>query len=213
MQKLIELAQKIKDEELRKKIVEFIKDPRLNHKDFKKYPRMKIEEARSIFTVSSASGATSVERDVLNHSVALADLCLKTAESIEKNYDIPIDKDNLVAAAILHDLMKMFEYKKGKEGIVHTGILLDHSMLAVAEFYHRGFPEQVIHIIASHFGESGPTPPRNFEALIFHYCDTLLSLMEFHLYSSKQSQQPLQLVLFDEEMMKKMIGEKTEEKS
>lgn len=213
MQKLIELAQKIKDEELRKKIVEFIKDPRLTHKDFKKYPRMKIEEAKSIFTVSSSSGAASVERDVLNHSVALADLCLKTAESIEKNYNIPINKDNLVAAAILHDLMKIFEYKKGKEGLEPTGILLDHSMLAVAEFYHRGFPEQVIHIVASHFGETGPTPPRNFEALIFHYCDTLLSLTEFHLYGAKQPQQPLQLVLLDEEMLKKMTGEKTEEKS
>lgn len=213
MQKLIELAQKIKDEELRKRVVEFIKDPKLTHKEFKKYPSMKIEDARSIFTVSSGSGASSVERDVLNHSVALADLCLKTAESIEKNYGIPINKENLLAAAILHDLMKIFEYKKGKEGLEPTGILLDHSMLGVAEFYHRGFPEQVIHIIASHFGESGPTPPRNFEALVFHYCDTLLSLTEFHLYGSKQSQQPLQLVLLDEEMIKKMAGEKTEEKS
>lgn len=213
MQKLLELAQKIKDEELRKKVVEFIKDPRLTHKDFKKYPSMKIGEARSIFTVSSPSGASSVERDVLNHSIALADLCLKTAESIEKSYGIPINKDDLLAAAILHDLMKIFEYKKGKEGLEPTGVLLDHSMLGVAEFYHRGFPEKVIHIIASHFGESGPTPPRNFEALIFHYCDTLLSLIEFHLYGAKQSQQPVQLVLLDEEMIKKMTGEKTEEKS
>ncbi|HKZ45402.1 MAG TPA: HD domain-containing protein [archaeon] len=213
MQKLIELAQKIKDEELRKKVVEFLKDPKLAHKDFKKYPAMKIEEAKSMFTVSSSSGASSVERDVLNHTIGLADLCMKVAESIEKNYGIPINRDNLLAASILHDLMKIYEYKKTKEGMEPTGILLDHSMLGVAEFYHRGFPEQVIHIIASHFGESGPTPPRNFEALIFHYCDTLLSLTEFHLYGAKQSQQPLQLVLLDEEMIKKMAGEKTEEKS
>lgn len=214
MQKLIELAQKIKDVELRKKVVEFIKEPKLTHKDFKKYPKTKIEDARTLFTVGSASGAASVERDVLNHSIGLADLCLNVAESVEKNYGIPINKDNLLAAAILHDLMKIFEYKKTKEGLEPTGILLDHSMLAVAEFYYRGFPEQVIHIIASHFGESGPTPPRNYEALIFHYCDTLLSLVEFHLYGDKQSpQQPVQLVLLDEEMIKKMAGEKTEEKS
>jgi len=213
MKKLIELAQKIKDKELRKKVVDFIKTPGLSHKDFKKYPRTKIEESKTPFTVSSPSGSASVERDVLNHSVALVDLCLKTAESIEKNYGISINKDHLVAAGILHDLMKMFEYKKGKGGLEHTGILLDHSMLAVAEFYNRGFPEQVIHIIASHFGEAGPTPPRNFEALIFHYCDTLLSLTEFHLYGAKQAQQPVQLVLLDEEALKKITGEKTEKKS
>jgi len=207
MQKLIELAQKIKDEELRKKVIEFLKDPKLSHKDFKKYPKMKIEEAGSVFTVGGPGGAASVERDVLNHTIALADLCLKTAESIEKNYGIPVNRDHLIAAAILHDLPKIFEWKKSKEGFEHTGILLDHSMLGVAEFYHRGFPEQVIHIIASHFGETGPTPPRNFEALIFHYCDTLLSLTEFHLYGTKAKPQPFQLVLLDEEMIKKMTEE------
>ncbi|MDI6798466.1 MAG: HDIG domain-containing protein [Candidatus Aenigmarchaeota archaeon] len=211
MKQLIELANKIKDGELRKKVVEFIREPKLSHKDFKKYPSMKIEEAKSLFSVSSPSGMATVERDVLNHSIALADLCLKTAETIEKNYKIQINKDNLIAASILHDLMKIFEYKKEKEGLEHTGILLDHSMLAVAEFYHRGFPEEVIHIIASHFGEAGPTPPRNFEALIFHYCDTLLSLVEFHLYGAKvKPSQPVQLVLFDEEALKKIIERQIE---
>ena len=209
MQKLIELSQKIKDEDLRKKVIDFLKDPKLSNKDFKKYPSMKIEEAKSLFSVGSPSGMATAERDVLNHSIALADLCLKTAEAVEKNYGISINKDYLIAAAILHDLMKIYEYKKGKEGLEHTGILLDHSMLAVAEFYHRGFPEQIIHIIASHFGEGGPTPPRNFEALIFHYCDTLLSLVEFHIYGAKK-EQPLQLVLFDEEALKKIMERQTE---
>jgi 7,8-dihydroneopterin 2',3'-cyclic phosphate phosphodiesterase len=102
---------------------------------------------------------------------------MKTADSMEKSYGIKINMDHLLAGALLHDIMKMFEWKAGEEGAEPTGVLLDHSMLAVAEFYYRGFPEDVIHIIASHFGESGPTPPRNYEALILHYVDTLLSLM------------------------------------
>jgi len=212
MEKLIELAQKIKDVELRKMVVEFLKDPKLSHKDFKKYPRMKIEEAGSVFTVGGPSGSVSVERDVLNHTVALVDLCLKTADTFEKNYGVPIKRDNLVAAAILHDIPKIFEWKKGEQGFEHTGILLDHSMLGVAEFYNRGFPEEVIHIIASHFGENGPTPPRNFEALIFHHLDSMVSLIEFHLYGSKQPQQPVQLVVLDDETLKKITGEATEKK-
>jgi len=206
MKRLIELAQKIKDKQLRDKVVEFIKNPSLFNKSFKKYPRMKIEEARTMF---SGSSGIMAERDILNHSLALAELCLKTADTIEKNYGISMNRDHLIAAAILHDIMHIYEYKKGKQGLEHTGILLDHTMLGVAELYHRDFPEEVVHIVASHFGETGPTPPRNFEALIFHYLDSLLAMTEFHLYSAK-AQQPLQLIFLDEESLKKMSGEKTE---
>lgn len=211
MQKLIELAQKIKDEELKKKVVEFLKDLRLSNKDFKKYPRMDIDEARTLFSVGGSHGMTTVERDVLNHTLAVADLCMKAGDTVEKIYGISINKDNLLAAAILHDLTHLFEYKKGKEGIEHTGIMLDHTMLGVAELYHRGFPEAVIHIIAAHAGEQGTTPPRNFEALILHHIDTLLSTTEFHLYGHQQ-QQPMQLLLLDEETIKKMTGEDAEKK-
>lgn len=211
MKKLIELANNIKNEELRKKVVEFLEDPKLTNKDFKKYPRMKIEEAGSVFSMSTPAGATSVERDVLNHTIALTDLCMRTADSLEKNYSIPIDRDSLIAAALLHDITKVFEWKKGPNGLEHTGVLLDHTMLGVAELYHRGFPESVIHIIASHFGETGPTPPRNFEAVVLHYLDSMLSVAEFHLYGSKE-QQPMQLIVLDDETIKKLGGEKTEKK-
>ena len=53
MQKLIELAQKIKDVELRKKVVEFLKDVSLSNRDFEKYPKMDIEEARTLFGAPS----------------------------------------------------------------------------------------------------------------------------------------------------------------
>lgn len=213
MNELVRLAEKIKDVELRKKVVDFLKDPKLSHREFKKYPRMKIEEAGSMFTVSGAEGTSTVERDILNHTIVLTDLCVKTAEIFEKNYGVKINYDHLIAAAILHDITKIFEWKKGGQGFEHTGVMLDHTMLGVAELYHREFPEGVIHIIASHFGENGPTPPRNFEALILHNLDSMISLAEFHLYANKQPQQPMQLLLLDEDFIKKLSGEKTEEKS
>ena len=46
-------------------------------------------------------------------------------------------------------------------------------MLGTSELYARGFPEPVIHIVASHFGDQGPTPPQTIEAVIFHYADNL----------------------------------------
>jgi len=213
MKQLIELAQNIKDEELKKGVVDFLKDPKLSNKDFKKYPRMKIEEAATMFTVGSASGSSSVERDVLNHTVTLTNLCISTAKELEKNYGVVMNKDYLIAAALLHDIGKIFEWKRNGENLEHTGVMLDHTMLQTAELYARGFPEGVIHIVASHFGEGGPTPPRNLEALIMHHLDNMISLAEFHISSGKQKDMPMQLLLLDEETLKKMAGEKPEKKS
>lgn len=204
MKRLIELSKKIKDEKLRKLVVDFLKDVRLSNRDFSKYPKMKIEDAASVFTVGGPEGAATVERDVLSHTITLTELCEQTADVFERTQGIPLNKDAMTASAILHDIMKIFEWKRGPDGLEHTGIMLDHTMLAVAELYHRGFPEDVIHIIASHFGENGPTPPRNFEALIFHHLDNMTSVVEFKMHSSAAVQQPLQLVLLDENMLKKL---------
>lgn len=203
MEELIKFAQKIQEKQLRDKVIEFLKNPSLTHKDFKKYPREDIEKVRTPFSVSNL-GVT--ERDLLNHTIAVTDLCMKTADNIEEHYGIKVNRDHLIAGALLHDIMKIFEWKIGDEGAEPTGVLLDHTMLAVAEFYYRGFPENVIHIIASHFGEVSPTPPRNYEALILHYVDTLLSLTEFHLYGVKQ-EKPMQLLVLDEETIKKIREE------
>lgn len=200
MEKLIKLSNKIKDEKLRKMVVDFLRNPKLSNKDFSKYPKMKIENAASMFTVG---GVSTVERDVLNHTISLVELCERTADVFEKVYGLPLNRDNLIASAILHDIMKIFEWKRGPQGVEHTGVMLDHTMLAVAELYHRGFPEDVIHIVASHFGESGPTPPRNFEALVFHHLDNMTSMVEFRMYGGG-TQQPMQLVLLDGETLKKL---------
>jgi 7,8-dihydroneopterin 2',3'-cyclic phosphate phosphodiesterase len=198
MQKLIELAEKIKDEKLKKKVVEFLEDLRLTHPDFKKYEKADIEKLKVSFTIGNLG---TVERDVLNHTTALVDLCLKVPETIEKVFGVKLNVDNLVASAILHDVMKVFEWKSSKE---HSGILLDHSMLAVAELYKRNFPEEIIHIVASHFGEGSSTPPRNFEALIFHYLDTLLSVFEFYFYASKKPAEEIPILIVDKETLKKL---------
>lgn len=203
MKKLIELAKKIRDENLRKKVIEFLTNPKLSHPEFKKYPREKIEEAVTPFTVSSPSGGMTVERDVLNHTIAVTEMCISASEILEKNFGLRLNRDFLIAAALLHDIMKVFEWKKTKEGVEHTGVMLDHTMLAVAELYKRNFPEEVIHIVASHIGESGPTPPRTFEALLLSYIDSMLSLIEFRILQQKSY-----LILGDEFL--KEMGEKTE---
>ncbi len=204
MEKLIELAQKIEDKDLRNKVLELLKNPTLTHKDFKKYEAADIKKVKTPFSVGSIG---STERDVLNHVVAVTELCMDTAKVVEKNYGLKVNKDYLLAGALLHDIGKLFEWKMEGGSSEHTGILLDHTFIGVAELYARGFPEQVIHIVASHFGEAGPTPPRNFEALILHHVDSMLSLTEFYnnIYKDK-SEMRMPLIVLDEETIKKLSG-------
>ncbi len=206
MKQLLELAEKIQDKELRKKVIDFVKNPAPSHKDFKKYPVEKLENAHTPFSVG---GMGTVMRDVLNHTISLTEICMQTADSLQKNFGLKVNKDYLIAGAIVHDVMKVIEWKMAHGAPEHTGVLLDHSMLGVAELYKRDFPEAVIHIVASHFGEGGPTQPRNYEALIVHYIDSMLSIAEFQINAGKQQSQ-MPLLVLDEETIKK-LGEKPEE--
>lgn len=204
MKELIELADKIKDEKLKKMVVDFLQDFKLSNKHFKKYPKMDIKDAATPFSVG---GMVSVERDVLNHTKSCVEVCESTAKTLNEMYGLGVDIDTLVAAAILHDVMKLFEWKRGEMGLEPSGVMLDHTMLGVAELYHRGFPEEVIHIVAAHFGESGPTPPRTFEALIFYHIDNLMSLVEFRMGGAADKQQQVQLLLLNDDMIKQIGGE------
>jgi 7,8-dihydroneopterin 2',3'-cyclic phosphate phosphodiesterase len=207
MEKLLKLALEIKNENLRKKVIEFLKDIKLSNKNFKKYPKEKLKAAGSLFVIP-ASGMGPMERGLVEHTVALTELCIKVVDVFKKNYDLKLNKDFLVSASILHDLMKVFEYKRNKSGELEpTGIMLDHTMLGVAELYSRDFPEEVIHIVASHFGEGGPTPPRSFEAVVFHHLDSLVSVIEY--YNRLKKKMDHQVVFLTEEDLKK-LGEKTE---
>jgi len=204
MQRLIELAKQIKNKELREKVISLLNNPKLSNKNFEKYKPEDMSKVKALFTVG---GVGTVERgDLISHTVAVTELCMETAKILEKEYGIKVDTDELIAGALLHDVMKVFEWKNTEKGAERTDLSLDHSVLGAAELYSRGFPEKVIHIVASHFGETGPTPPRNFEALILHHVDSFLSLAEFYLYGSEQKQE-VPIIILDEKTIKKLSGE------
>jgi len=201
MNPLIDLTKYIKNKELREKVVKFIEDTELSNKYFKKYMKEKLEKAGSVFGISSSSMGP-VERDIITHTVQVTEMVLESAKLFEKNYELVLDKDSLVAAAIIHDLMKAYEFHRDEDDdLVPTSIPLDHTMLAVAELYHRDFPDDIIHIVASHPGEAGTVSPRSFEALIFHNIDSMCSVIEYYLENKKKMEQKL-IALRNQELLK-----------
>jgi 7,8-dihydroneopterin 2',3'-cyclic phosphate phosphodiesterase len=80
----------------------------------------------------------------------------------------------VLAGAILHDIMKVYCYEETGGGGFRTsefGGLVDHLSLMIAEMYRRGHPIDLVHVIAGHHGDAGPTKPKTLEALIVSVAD------------------------------------------
>jgi len=165
--KLISLANGIKDRGLRAKVVSLLKNPGLSNEGFP-YKAIPGREA------PASLGFHHVQKGGLaKHTYVVASLSLAIGDVMEENYDRKIDRDVLTAGALLHDIAKVFDMKRYGAGYGATDLSIDNIIMRSAELYARGFPESVIHLIASHFGEQGTTSPQSIEAVILHYADTI----------------------------------------
>ncbi|WP_423793389.1 HDIG domain-containing metalloprotein [Methanocaldococcus indicus] len=166
MERLIKLAEKIEDKDLREKVIDFIKNPKATHPEIKD-TGISLEESPA-----SINWHHRYKGGLIEHTESVTKLALKMAEVFEDVYNVKINKDYLIAGALLHDIMKPYNYIKTEDGFDHIDLFnLDHLTLAVAELYKRNFPLEVIKIVASHHGEHSPTKPNSLEALIVHYAD------------------------------------------
>lgn len=168
---LIDLAKKIKNKDLREKVIELLNHPSLQNKALQ-YSPASLERAPA-----SINWHHVKEGGLIEHTRAVTLMCISIGNILEKVYGMKIDFDSLIAGALLHDIGKLWNFKKKKSGWDSTDLTLDHTTLGTAELYARGFPESVLHIVASHFGEHGPTPPKTVEALILHTVDTLDAIL------------------------------------
>src|SRR6266516_2599708 len=97
------------------------------------------------------------------------------AEILKKSFrcSIPIQRDYLIAGALLADVGKPLEFDKDASGNVIQGKFgqqVRHPFSGVALAYKHGIPGEVLHIIATHSHE-GDKMERSIESLIFHHAD------------------------------------------
>jgi putative nucleotidyltransferase with HDIG domain len=191
LEKLLKLAEKIKDEELRKKVIDLLKNPKLSNPEII-YP---CENAEKI--PSSISAHHSRDGGHIEHTASVTELAIKIAEHFEKTYNAKINYDHLIAGALLHDWMKIYIFRKAPAGWGVTGCTIDHAVLAACELYARGFPEEVIHIVEAHGGDLGQQAarPQTIEALIVFYADVLDAVVESFIRGTEN----LKIILFPEE--------------
>jgi putative nucleotidyltransferase with HDIG domain len=111
---------------------------------------------------------------LIEHTRAVTLTAMKIAGVLKEEYKekISIDLDVLLSGVLLHDVGKLFEYKKegGKFLKSREGELLRHPISGAAFAFKYGLPQEVIHIIAAHSKE-GDGSRRTIEAVIVNHAD------------------------------------------
>src|SRR5213083_3179465 len=119
--------------------------------------------------------AGDIDMKFVEHLNSCALQCIAIADVLESSFrcGIPVQRDFLIAGALLADVGKPLEYDKDASSKVIQGKFgqqLRHPFSGVALAHKNGIPGEVLHIIATHSHE-GDKMERSIESIIFHHAD------------------------------------------
>ncbi len=163
-----ELANKIHDEKLRKKVIELLESPTFEL-DGKKYSGLPLDVSPAGLSHHHCYPGGYVE-----HVVSTANLAIAMCGSVKTVYHGKVNRDLVIAGVLLHDVFKPATYRMNENGSYSSTRLadyLDHLSIATSELVRRGFPLELVHVVAAHHGDYGPIRPHSIEALICHLAD------------------------------------------
>ncbi len=111
----------------------------------------------------------------LPHSRSVLTMCLQVADSFERYHQVVVDRDVLIAAAILQDASKVVEYRPTGTGAVERteiGKAYGHAFWVTMLAAQRKLPTAVCHILITHSPQAARFP-QSLEGKIIYYVDQL----------------------------------------
>jgi len=119
--------------------------------------------------------ADNVKINFINHVRAVCRICMAADDvlgEIHGTQKTPVNRDYLIAGALLADVGKLLEYEivSGKPIKSDYGKHIRHPFSGVGLAFKHGLPSGVMHIIATHSKE-GSGEKRLPESIIFHHAD------------------------------------------
>lgn len=118
--------------------------------------------------------AEDVQVSFPEHVSTVCKLCIAMESVLKDAYGdrYEIDRDILVAGALLADVGKLIEFreKDGKYEWASMYQYLRHPFTGVGLCFKHGIPEAVMHVVATHSWE-GDKFKRRPESIIFHHAD------------------------------------------
>jgi len=167
--KLMIVVGKIRDRSLREKVKAFVENPTVEIEG-KVYSGLPLETSPA-----GVSHHHSYQGGFIEHVLSTTEIALRLCEVVKRVYHGRVDRDLVVAGVVLHDIFKPLTYvamENGTYGLTPLAERLDHLTLIATELVKRGFPLNLVHIVASHMGwQHSPIGPRTVEALIVHLAD------------------------------------------
>ncbi|MEM2946738.1 MAG: HD domain-containing protein [Candidatus Bathyarchaeia archaeon] len=168
--KIRALTEKIRDKDLRKKVVELLENP-VFEIGGKVYSGLPLD-----VSPAGLSHHHCYPGGYMEHIISATNLAMALCNSVEKVYNGKVDRDLVIAGILLHDIFKPVTYTVGENGSYGTtglGDYMDHLSIVISELVRRGFPLELIHVVSAHHGEYGPIRPHTIEALICHLADLM----------------------------------------
>ena len=168
--KIKKLIEKIRDRKLRKKVVDLLENPTFEANG-KTYAGLPLD-----VSPAGLSHHHCYPGGYIEHVVSTANIALTMCDSVEKVYHGKVNRDFVLAGVLLHDIFKPATYTINEDGSyssAHLADYMDHLSLVISELVRRGFPLEVVHVVAAHHGDYGPIRPHTVEALICHLADLI----------------------------------------
>ena len=108
------------------------------------------------------------------HNRAVVEMALAVADAFEKFHGVRVDRDVLLAAALLQDASKLIEYAPAGEEVVYSklGKQYPHAFWAAHVALQHGLPDSVCHIIIHHTPQAAKFPS-SLEGKILYYVDQI----------------------------------------
>ena len=165
---LLRVVNRVQDHKLRSKVRDVLENPSVKIGG-RTYSGLPLDESpASVWRHHNYPGG------FVEHTLALYELSISIARIVRKIYRCRVDTDLVICGVLLHDILKPATYGKvggGRYRRTNLAERLDHLSLATAELIRRGFPLDVVHVVAASHGQHGPIGPMTIEALICHLAD------------------------------------------
>lgn len=108
------------------------------------------------------------------HNRSVAQMALAVADVLDKVHGVHVDRDKLLAAALLQDASKVVEYEPTADGVARSdlGRRFQHAFYAAHVALNEGLPRDVVEAVISHTHDS-PRYPATLIAKILFYVDQI----------------------------------------
>ena len=119
--------------------------------------------------------AADVKITFIDHVRAVCRMCIACDQVLDEIHGAkktPVNRDYLIAGALLADVGKLLEFEiiDGKPVKSDYGKHIRHPFSGVGLAFKHGLPSEVMHVIATHSKE-GEGEKRLPESIIFHHAD------------------------------------------